>query len=113
VIGFYKKGGKTKPITSPSKFRPKGRSGPYGRIVIQFNRVGADRYTGVKQYSVPWTKRTMDPDVIASLALEEARGHTISSVVHTVYDPKTNSGTIYAGFHNAGAFKVVNYKEIF
>jgi hypothetical protein len=83
------------------------------RIIIQYNRVGADRYTGLKKYNVPWSKRTIDPDVIASLALEEARGHTISSNVSTVYDSKTNLGTITAGFHNAGTFKVVNYKEVF
>ena len=83
------------------------------KVIIKYTNVGIDRYSGKKAYDVPFSKRTLDPDVIADLAFREAQGHTISMGVSASYNSSTNIGKIYVGMGRlAGTFIVVNWADL-
>jgi len=79
------------------------------KVKIEFIDVGRQRFSGVVAFEVGGAPEgyELSADDIAVLALKVARKHLISRDVSTAYDPETNEGTIYAGFHAVGKFRVI------
>ena len=79
------------------------------KVKIEFIDVGRQKFSGVVAFEIGGASEgyVVSADDIAALALKVARKHLISRDVSTAYDPETNEGTIYAGFHTAGKFKVI------
>ena len=79
------------------------------KVKIEFTDVGRQKFSGVVAFEIGGAPEgyKLSADDIAALALKVARKHLISRVVSTAYDPETNEGTIYAGFHTAGKFRVI------
>jgi len=79
------------------------------KVKIQFIDVGRQRFSGVVAFEIGRAPEgyELSADDIATLALEVAKKHLISRNISTVYNPETNEGTIYAGFHTVGKFRVI------
>lgn len=71
-------------------------------MIIQFTDVGRNKWSGTIE--IPDTN---DPEVIAEAAYRIAKTKLASRYPETIYNIKTNEGTIETGFHKAGTFKVV------
>ena len=79
------------------------------KVKIEFIDVGRRKFSGVVVFEVVGAPEGYEPSAkdIAALALKEAKKHLISHDISTAYDPETNEGTIYAGFHAVGKFRVI------
>lgn len=75
-------------------------------LQIQYINVGRENYSGIESYPFPYEPT---PDDATALAFRVARKYLVSANVEAVYDQEKNIGTIYAGWHVAGHFKVVKW----
>ena len=77
------------------------------KIKIQFIEVGRQNFSETVTFVVPRKNYKFSPDDIAALAFREARKHLHSANVNAIYNSEKNEGTVYAGFHMVGKFRVV------
>lgn len=77
------------------------------KIAIEYQNIGRSKFGDTIEYNV---SDELSADDVAWIAFAEARKHLVSVGVETAYDADKNEGSVFAGFHSVGKFKLAKGK---